>query len=420
MSANKQIALVPDYYKRFVCVGAACEDTCCGNWQIRIDKATYTKCRRLSSQSELKPLIDQCIKRNRSNTDEENYGKIILSGDAKCPLLSEEGWCRLQLLHGMEYLGNVCATYPRQTIYLDGRMEKALTPACPAAARLILLNPEIMTFEEIEEPINTRNLVINNINTQGKSDRKKGGRVFWPLRIFTIEILQNRDYTLSERLIIMGMFFQKVQGIIEKDEQGEVENLIKVFTRWLKQGELKDELAAVPVSLAIQMRVLRELVEERFHVLKNNNSHLAFFEQWKEGVGYTEEAQYTEEMQIEEFTQRYKDAHDKYYLPFMAKHEYILENYLVNYVFLRHMPLGKYSTIFDEYLMLALHYAMIKMHLIGIAAYHRGLTIDLVVSFIQSFARNIEHDGIYLKWLSEMLRSNNYVSLAHVAIMLKN
>lgn len=33
----------PDYYRRFICTGGDCEDTCCAGWQIGIDKKSYGK-----------------------------------------------------------------------------------------------------------------------------------------------------------------------------------------------------------------------------------------------------------------------------------------------------------------------------------------------------------------------------------------
>ena len=30
-----------DYYKEFECIGSKCEDNCCKDWKITIDKKTY-------------------------------------------------------------------------------------------------------------------------------------------------------------------------------------------------------------------------------------------------------------------------------------------------------------------------------------------------------------------------------------------
>ena len=36
-----------DYYKEFECIGNKCEDNCCKEWKITIDKKTYNKYKKL-------------------------------------------------------------------------------------------------------------------------------------------------------------------------------------------------------------------------------------------------------------------------------------------------------------------------------------------------------------------------------------
>ena len=37
--------IIPHYYKKFVCIGGDCPDTCCAGWQIMIDPASLKKYR---------------------------------------------------------------------------------------------------------------------------------------------------------------------------------------------------------------------------------------------------------------------------------------------------------------------------------------------------------------------------------------
>ena len=38
---------IPDYYRTFSCIGSACPDTCCGGWQIPIDRRSLARYRAL-------------------------------------------------------------------------------------------------------------------------------------------------------------------------------------------------------------------------------------------------------------------------------------------------------------------------------------------------------------------------------------
>ena len=43
MTDHSTRMLVPQYVRKFACIGGACEDTCCQGWRVPIDKETYKK-----------------------------------------------------------------------------------------------------------------------------------------------------------------------------------------------------------------------------------------------------------------------------------------------------------------------------------------------------------------------------------------
>ena len=54
---SKLKALVPQYLKDFTCIGSNCEETCCKNWKITVDKETYKKYKRLKNTIYLATVI---------------------------------------------------------------------------------------------------------------------------------------------------------------------------------------------------------------------------------------------------------------------------------------------------------------------------------------------------------------------------
>lgn len=118
---------------------------------------------------------------------------------------------------------------------------------------------------------------------------------------------------------------------------------------------------------------------------------------------------------------RYTEAYTNFYKPFMEEKEYIFESYLVNYVFKNLFPLNGEKHVFDNYVMLIVHYSMTKMLLIGMAGFNRGnFNNDHVVKLIQSFAKTIEHNNAYQKNIFNLLESNNFTTMAYMAILIKN
>jgi lysine-N-methylase len=412
--AGNRIVLVPQYVRKFSCIGSDCEDTCCAGWRVEIDHKTYRKYQALKDPR-LKPTMETALKRNKKKPSERSFGYLQMQGNV-CPFLTQERMCRIQLLLGPDYLSDVCDTFPRMTNEINGVMEKSLTPACPEVARLALLNPDGIEFDEIEEPADTRNMVGASIDTSAKMYANKPVRWFWELRIFTIQTLQNRAYPLADRLIILGMFLQAAAEYVRTDRVGELPQLIASHTAIVADGSLRESLSKVPPSVLLQMKFVKEMADMRLaHSALGSVRFMECIRECLQGLQYTRDAG------DEVIAERYRDAYQHFYAPFMESHEYILENYLVNHVYRFLFPLPrKTPDMYEEYVLLIAHYAMIKMILIGMSAHHQGLNTDLTVKAIQTFSRVVDHNPDYLTQLLHALRDSGHHTLPFMAILIRN
>ena len=361
---------------------------------------------------ELRPLLDQAVKRNRSNTTPQNYAKIVMDKNGRCPLLSPEGLCRVHGELGENYLPTICAVYPRIHHLVDGVLERSLTLSCPEAARLALLNPDPMEFQLVLQPLGDRDIGADVLDTAALRFARKLERYFWDVRSFSIELLQDRSYDVWERLVLLGLFVQNLEQAVSDDPQA-IPGLVERYRRTLADGSLRPSLANIPSEPIIQFKLAKELLDERARQSITNKQYLACLAQFLAGLQVTREAS------VEEIGERYKHAYEQYYLPFMAEREHIFENYLVNHVFKNRFPLGNRGP-FGEYVMLVIHYGLIKMHLIGMAAYHKGLTEELVIKLIYSFARVIEHNSAYLTRIYQLLEHSGLATMPYMAILIKN
>ena len=84
------------------------------------------------------------------------------------------------------------------------------------------------------------------------------------------------------------------------------------------------------------------------------------------------------------------------------------------------MPFGHFEDIWDAYIFLAIIYSMVKLHLIGMAGYHKGLDDDIVLKLIQSFSKVVLHDKNYIQGIVKLIKRNGYDSLAYMSILIKN
>ncbi|WP_400162315.1 flagellin lysine-N-methylase [Brevibacillus sp. TJ4] len=412
MSVN-QILLVPTYMDRFQCIGSACEDTCCAGWSVPIDRATYQKYKKLS-QSDLTQKLDTHIKRKQTNPTEGHYATIKMSGCQSCPMLTADSLCEIQLRLGEEYLSKTCANYPRVTNRVNGNYEMAATMSCPEAARLALLNPEPMSFFEIPSQPGQTFSIQTELHPANCSPAELPF-YFWDLRIFSIELIQNRRYSLTDRVLILGLFYQNMDDFVNSGKVAEIPRLIENYRTLIKDGSLEAAIQQIPPEAAAQIRLLKELIDVRMHIGIDNQRYLDSFQAFLAGISFDNEEG------IETVAARYQAAYTDYYKPFMNTYSYVLENYLVNYMYKNTFPFSSNAPVLENYFLLALHYSLIKMHLIGIAGFYKDkLAVEHVITLIQSFAKVVEHNSRYMQIAFDYLKRRDFVSIAGMAIFLKN
>lgn len=407
MKEQTREIIIPEYMKEFQCIGSACEDTCCAGWSVNIEKETFTKYKKLKP-SELKTQIKENVIRNRSNSSDDSYAKIKMeSVGGGCGLMDEAGLCKVHKELGPEFLSNTCAIYPRNTNIVDGVLEKTAALSCPEVSRLVLLNEQGIEFIQDVEPRNTRTLI--NYNTMTPEQQE----LFWDLRIFTIKTLQNRSTSIENRLIILGLFLKKFEELDAINKREKMLNLIQEFERNIDDKSFIESIDSLPANISFQIKLCKKLFDYRTTTLMNSKRYLECVEEMVEGLGA--DGQHKDA----EVIQRYKDAYEMNYKPFFENREYILENYLVNYVFMNLFPFSN-QTVTDSFSMLIINFSMIKLHLIGMAKYHQGLTDELVVKLVQSYSKTIDHNGTYLTNVENLMKEQGYTTLAHMAVLVRS
>ncbi len=154
----------------------------------------------------------------------------------------------------------------------------------------------------------------------------------------------------------------------------------------------------------VQFQILQHIIGTRVMQGISSARYVESFKQCLQGI------QYGTDLTI--VADAYQEAYGTYYEPFFKEREHMLENYLLKTAF----PQG-YATLFDTYMMLSLHYSLIKMHLIGLAGYHKE---EIVLKLIQSFAKTVEHNQTYLNSILEMLHKDNNANMICMTVLLTN
>lgn len=402
--------LMPAYMKNFTCIGGECEDSCCVGWKVTLDKKSYKAYKNLK-HPQLVTSLKQGMKRNKSDAATmDNYASFHLDQHGRCPMLNGENMCSIQLNVGEDMLSPTCKTYPRVLNRVNDTNEMSAKLSCPEIARLVLLNKEKMECEEVEVPINPSWTLLNIIDTNNPTFAEK---YFWNIRVFTIDVLQNRDWVIENRLIFLGLFIQKLDQLLA---QGQIENipaLIQEYICKMEHPDIQSSFDTISGDVKMQMNIIMHLISHRANLGISSERYVSCFNDMLSGFGGNSE----NNIEITYLEEQYLNNYRQYYEPFMRDHSYMLENYLVNHVFENLFPKSG-NQLFWDYTLMVVVYLMIRIHLVGISGHYKQLNDDIVVKVVQSFNRVTMHSSEYLDSIREFFRKNEFDSLAHVVAIL--
>ena len=413
MSAREDLR--PQYTKAFQCIGSECEDTCCHGFAVAIDKATYL---RYEGNVEFRPELETHFARIERNATDSAFAKIRLTPEFNCPFLTPERLCGIQLKHGSEYLSEVCVSYPRTSRRIDGLIEKALYLSCPEAARLVLLNPNLMKPETDENGSRSRYQQLLKADERLGRANASPHAYLWEIRSLTLALIRDRSYPLWQRIFVLGLFCKRLDELVSARMQTHVPRLLREYAEALLEGKLRPLLNGIPEQTPLQLKLVSEVIERHLALQINDRGHLRFREcvqDFLKGIGWDEAAP------VERCISAFVEARERYHEPFMQAHPFILENYLVNHIFKTRFPFGvnhkgEPNTPLNEFLVMGVLYAAINGLLIGIAGHNREhFAMAHVVKLVQSFSKAVEHCPEFLPTLDPKLGS-----AAGIAQLLRN
>ena len=404
--------LLANYAQSFRCIGSDCEDTCCQGWGVPIDQAAYDKYQNLPP-SPLRTLIDVSLLRMPEGAKPAIFAKFQMNGANECPLLTADRLCRIQAELGEELLSHACATYPRIINSVGGIEEMALALSCPEAARLVLLNPELLTPASPAAP---------SPPAFALSGAPSLMRWFWPIRQFVLAMVRNRAYPLWQRLFLLDLFCRQLDTMAGGELQRDVPAFLAGFQAAVASGTLLTAMETLPLDRAAQLDVVLRLAGMMLHRSNVRPRFMECVQAFTTGIGNGPGAT------LESLAAHSAHAHDRYYAPFFDRHPYILENYLVNTILRCRFPFGKEDarsgepfSLARECAQLIAQFALLKGLLIGVAGFHReAFSAAHVVHTVQAASKHFEHHPEFLNLAYELLVESRMDDARGMAILLRN
>jgi lysine-N-methylase len=373
-------------------------------WVVNVDKPTYEAYQRCDDP-EIGPRLHELVTINTGHRSDDDYARIKLSGPA-CPFLSE-GLCSIQKKLGEKYLSFMCSVYPRVTNVVDDVLQRSLDLSCPEAARIVLLDPNPMQFDEEEGPLRDPRLGPMSVLSTAPPYQ-----YFREIRDFVIWLMQYRAYPLWKRLAILGAFCDDLHaGSISEGREK-----LEEYRDMVHRNLLDELLDNQPPQTAAQLGIVLELIVGRIGSDFTPARFADCYRQFMQGIDWTETSSMTD------IGRRYSEAFSQYFAPFLSEHEYMLEHFLVSYIHRTLFPLGQRErSIRDQCMLLIVHYAVIQTVLIGLAGFRKtDFNAGHAIQVIQSSTKTFGHSLTFPAQALRVLEEHKIESCRGLAMLMRN
>ena len=400
----------PRYLTRFHCLGSGCEDNCCAGWQsVDVDEESYARYRQVD-HPDLGPALRLHVLPNREPAaGPEDYALIEVPDGGCCPFFTAERLCAVQAALGEALLPAGCDTFPRQATLIDGVLEVAGRFSCPEVTRLALLTPDALELVEVEPERRLRErarywVEVPWLDLEPGDPRRHYHRV----RELSVGLLRRREVSLEARLQSLG----RALGTLSAHPgvgRAEVERAFAETEAGLPP--LQQTVDATPRAEGPHELLLKRL-RPWIAMPGLPPRYRACLDRLRDGLGLPPDPA----APLERTLARAYRAGLGPFRAYVLSKPHVLENALVNQIYVTNFPFHPRHTFFEEYAIFGCRYALLKLHLIGAAAAEGALSDALVVETVQAFDKYADSPEYWQRSL-DLLRREAALDLPSLAAL---
>lgn len=356
-----------EYYDEFHCLGPECPETCCQQWDIIFGRRDYLNYKNCHCSPNLKKVIESSFVRIKGidnqgrevNDENNNYAMIKFDENGYCPLLDDNGLCMIQKELGENALNHVCFTFPRLYAPVgNDAIIFACNTTCPHVVEMLIAQSEGLRIVEGEYDGKNKSINKRTYSAYGTSSDWIGYPYYWVIKTAQIDILQNRIFTISERLLILGFFCKKTDEYL-KNKQGEK---IQGLANMLLDNKVCKEIAdSLKVSQSDEGRASKSvsLLAKSVDIINKSNGSSSlkkYYEKPTKSIALIIETPQNGQIDFQFDLSKYLKSVDEY-CKIESERPYIIENLLVNTVFIQALNDG----IWHNYFIIAMFYNLMKI-----------------------------------------------------------
>lgn len=420
----------PDYYKNFNCIANDCKRNCCSvNWDIVIDKKTYELYKNAENITpELREIFENNIIENddgtykikqdatlaevkAKNSNEEDV--IIQLGNTiyqtKCPLIEENGLCKIHAEMGHEALSVTCREYPKKNFEVNEIIYKAYSNSCEVILKTFLENEKSIKFNvhsDMTDVLGTRKYSFT------KNLKKSVAKRYEKIQKLCVDILQTRGISLDSRMILLGEYIFAISDLVAQEKMLEVDKITDGFAENIEKYISLINLDVENYDLICNLFMINnQKIEKIVDTVESSENYSKCVLKIN---SIREEKQF---LKYEEFAKNRNEL--------LGNNDYFMENLFVNHIYSTSKPFGmlmnnKKATLFDDYKKITWAYCNYKILLASFLAEEKEVDFDELIDITVQYFRKAEHSKTYFDDVLQAFKQADFNKVLHFALLIKS
>lgn len=396
----------PKYFGEFQCVGGKCLETCCYGWNIDWTKEEIEK---VKNSPDISLNFKECVEKSFVPVyDDEKY-VVKLDEQGKCPLVTEDGLCRIQKELGAEYLSRTCMTYPRTTVCANDILHRSCYSSCPVIITKLLNDEKSTDLINIPIEPGTIQHVHRNI-TRDCIKKQPELKYFNETFEFFCELISDKKITVETAIVLGALAAQKLDEIVRLGEHDRIPEALKSFRKQFHNAEQLKAIENIKPNYYLKFGFLSEVLEKSVHdgatMLLHDETGTLNIDLYNKGEDGLREA--------------------------LKGRECFLRNLALNLLLEFSVPFKlEDKTIFENYSLFAVAYGLLKLNLIAVCSTDKGITMrtcgqefvyyndDKLIGMTAIICRGICQDRGSAKRIIRLLIDNKFTTPAYIALLVK-
>ena len=383
----------PGYVGEFSCIGPDCDDSCCIDWSVHVDKQSYLK---TMAHPQLQTMAEESM--TLINNKDDDWAVIRFDEQGRCPFLQEDKLCKIHAVAGEDALSGTCRSYPRISRVRGDNSFESLSLSCPEAARLILFGADAFIFEsnETEKRVLPRSVPV------------------WADKAYdySIDLLLDEHSDWQQTLLAIGMLVNCADSVSKQQASPELlDDTFMQLSHMAEEGELRRAFHSLPYVPEYQLHTFLSI--HTFCCDEHPRRFRPRFGELNDAILAMSDTQ--GELNMESINSAWNDIA----IPALASHEDLFSRYLLYYIYHLQFPMTADNNPLSAFNLLVLDCFMLRSYLAVMAAKHNGLSERDILLCFQVYHVVRQHKPNFIKSAKSIVERSAFSGVEAVVSLLK-